>query len=282
MQDLKKAKNYKTRNNMIAFVIMIIVTFIFVYPFLIMLFVSLKSAREALISPNTFPKEIKLSNYVEAWKIMNFQQPFLNSVIITALADMGVVIFSSMAAFILAKSKNKKSIYLYYFFVAGIMIPFYTSLVPIVKIMTQLNLNNSRIGLSIAYVGKAMPMALFFYFGFVQSVPNSIMESAYIDGANKWTIYWKIMFPILKPITTTIIILDTLWFWNDFLFPNLMLTSRAKRTIPLSQYFFYGEYGTRWELAFAAYAIAMVPVIILYIFGQKNIIKGISAGAVKG
>lgn len=282
MQDLKKAKNYKTRNNMIAFVIMIIVTLIFVYPFLIMLFVSLKSAREALISPNTFPKEIKLTNYVEAWKIMNFQQPFANSLIITALADIGVVIFSSMAAFILAKSKNKKSIYLYYFFVAGIMIPFYTSLVPIVKIMTQLHLNNSRVGLSIAYIGKAMPMALFFYFGFVQSIPNSIMESAYIDGANKWTIYWKIMFPILKPITTTIIILDTLWFWNDFLFPNLMLTSRVKRTIPLSQYFFYGEYGTRWELAFAAYVIAMIPVIILYIFGQKNIIKGISAGAVKG
>jgi raffinose/stachyose/melibiose transport system permease protein len=251
-----------------------------------MLFVSLKSAKEALLSPNTIPKNLKISNYFEAWKIMNFHQPLFNSLFITALADAGVVIFSAMAAYILAKTKSKSkfkwNIWLYYFFVAGIMIPFYTSLIPIVKIMTTLNLNNSRIGLAIAYMGKAMPMALFFYFGFVEGVPNSIMESAYMDGAGKWTIFWRILFPILKPITTTIIILDSLWFWNDFLFPNLMLTSRAIRTIPLSQYFFYAEYGTRWELAFAAYVIAMIPVLILYIFGQKNIIKGISAGAVKG
>jgi raffinose/stachyose/melibiose transport system permease protein len=166
--------------------------------------------------------------------------------------------------------------------VAGIMIPFYTSLIPIVKIMNILNLTDSRIGLAIAYMGRAMPMALFMFYGFIKGTPDSIIESAIIDGAGKWTTYWKIVFPLMKPITTTVVILDVLWFWNDFLFPMLMLSSPSRRTIPLSQYYFSSEYGTQWELAFASYIIAMIPVLVLYIFGQKNIISGISSGAVKG
>jgi raffinose/stachyose/melibiose transport system permease protein len=277
-----KKRNYKSKTNLVALAIMLAVTIIYLYPFFIMLFVSLKSAKEALISPNTFPKDIRILNYASAWKIMQFHKPFVNSVIITSLGVLGVALVGGMAAFILAKSKKRYAISLFYFFVAGIMIPFYTSLIPIVKIMNMLNLTDSRIGLAIAYMGKAMPMALFMFYGFIKGTPDSIIESAIIDGAGKWTTYWKIVFPLMKPITTTVVILDVLWFWNDFLFPMLMLSSPSKRTIPLSQYYFSSEYGTQWELAFASYIIAMIPVLVLYIFGQKNIISGISSGAVKG
>lgn len=277
-----KNKNYKSRGNLYALILMLVITIIYLYPFFIMFFVSLKSAKEALISPNTFPKDIRIGNYSNAWKIMQFHKPFVNSVIITSLGVLGVALVGGMAAFILAKSKKSYAVGLYYFFVAGIMIPFYTSLIPIVKIMNTLNLTDSRIGLAIAYMGRAMPMALFMFYGFVKGTPDSIIESAIIDGAGKWTTYWKIVFPLMKPITTTVIILDVLWFWNDFLFPMLMLSSPDKRTIPLSQYYFSSEYGTQWELAFASYIIAMVPVLVLYFFGQKNIISGISSGAVKG
>ena len=280
MPDLNK--NYKSRSNLYILIIMLVVTGVVLYPFFIMLFVSMKSAREALLSPNTFPQDIRLENYPSAWKIMQFHQPFFNSVIISSVAVAGVALVAGMAAFILAKSRWQFSTAIYFFFVAGIMIPFYTSLIPIVKIMTLLNLNDSRIGLAIAYMGKAMPMALFMFYGFIKGTPDSIIESAVIDGAGKWTTYWRIVFPLMKPITTTVIILDVLWFWNDFLFPLLMLTSKARRTIPLSQYYFSSEFGTQWELAFASYIIAIVPVLALYIFGQKNIISGISAGAVKG
>lgn len=279
---LLKKNNYKSRGNLIALIIMSVVTIIYLYPFFIMFFVSLKSAKEALVSPNTFPKDIRPGNYVSVWKIMNFHQPFFNSLYITSIAVLGVALLGSMAAFILAKSKVKSSVILFYFFVAGIMIPFYTALVPIVKIMKALNLTDSRTGLAIAYMGRAMPMAIFMFYGFVQGVSDSIIESAIIDGAGKWTTYWRIVFPLMTPITTTVIILDVLWFWNDFLFPMLMLTSPGKRTIPLSQYFFSSEFGTQWELAFASYILAILPVLVLYFFGQKNIISGISSGAVKG
>lgn len=273
---------YKSRGNMIVFIIMLGITIIYLYPFFIVLFVSLKSAKEALISPNTLPKDIRIENYFNVWKIMRFHQPLFNSLLITSVAILLVVMFGSMAAFILAKSNKRLSLGLYFFFVAGIMIPFYTSLVPIVKIMSLLNLTDSRIGLAIAFSGRAMPMGLFMFYGFIKGTPDSIIESATIDGAGRWTIYQKIVFPLLKPITTTVVILDALWFWNSFLFPMLMLSSPEKRTIPLSQYFFTGEYGTQWELAFASYIIAMIPIIVLYFFGQKKIISGISAGAVKG
>lgn len=274
--------SYKLRGNMIILIIMLAVTVVYIYPFLIMLFVSLKSAKEALISPNTFPKDIRIENYFNVIRIMKFHQPLFNSVLITSVAILAVVLFGSMAAYILAKSPKKMSLRLYYFFVAGIMIPFYTSLVPIVKIMSMLNLTDSRLGLAIAFAGRAMPMGLFMFYGFIKGTPDSIIESAVIDGAGKWTIYWRIVFPLLKPITTTVVILNALWFWNAFLFPMLMLSSPSKRTIPLSQYFFTSAYGTQWELAFASYIIAMIPILALYIFGQKYIISGISAGAVKG
>ncbi|MDC7233622.1 MAG: carbohydrate ABC transporter permease [Spirochaetales bacterium] len=279
---LTRGNKFNSRKNIMALIIMIIVTAIFLYPFFIMLFVSLKSAREALLSPNTFPRDIRPENYLNAWKIMKFHQPFFNSVLVTATGVGGVVVAGGMAAFILAKSKSRIAVPLYFFFVAGIMIPFYTSLIPIVKIMTNLGLTDSRIGLAIAYAGRAMPMGLFMFYGFIKGTPDSIIESAVIDGAGKWKTYWSIVFPLMRPITTTVIILKVLWFWNDFLFPMLMLTTPGKRTIPLTQYYFSGEYGTQWELAFASYIIAMLPVLILYIFGQKNIISGISAGAVKG
>nr|WP_319520933.1 carbohydrate ABC transporter permease [uncultured Sphaerochaeta sp.] len=281
-ENLEKKNTYKSRGNLIILIIMLAVTVVYLYPFLIMLFVSMKSPKEALISPNTFPKDIRIENYFTVIKLMKFHQPLFNSVLITSVAILVVILLGSMAAFILAKSKMRLSLGLYYFFVAGIMIPFYTALVPIVKIMSLLNLTDSRLGLAIAFAGRAMPMALFMFYGFIKGTPDSIIESAVIDGAEKGTIYWYIVFPLLKPITTTIVILDALWFWNSFLFPMLMLSSPAKRTIPLSQYFFTSAYGTQWELAFASYIIAMIPILALYIFGQKNIISGISSGAVKG
>jgi raffinose/stachyose/melibiose transport system permease protein len=280
MQDSNKLK--KQGGKLIAELLMIAITLLFLYPFFIMVFVSFKSAREALVSPNTFPSEFHFENYLEVWKIMHFMTPLTNSLIVTSLGVLGIVVFAGMAGFIIAKSKTKICKFLFLFFVAGIMVPFYTSLVPLVKLMSSMDLINSRMGLVLYYWGRGMPMAVFLYTGFIRGVSNEIIESAVIDGAGKWKIYWQIVFPMLKPITTTIIILDSLMFWNNYLMPSLILTKEKIRTIPLSQYHFYGEYGTQWQLAFAAYVIAMVPVIILYIFCQKNIIKGIASGAVKG
>ena len=113
-------------------------------------------------------------------------------------------------------------------------------------------------------------------------MPREVLESGRIDGANLWQLYWRILFPMLKPITTTILVLDALNLWNDFLFPRMMLTQSNLRTIALSQFYFTGEYGSRWELAFAAYLLTIIPIVVFYFLLQKNIIKGVASGAVKG
>ncbi len=280
--EIKSPMSNKTKLRLIE-IFMVIVTLIFLYPFVIMLFASLKTSKEALVSPASFPTSFQWTNYVEAYEIMKFNQVVFNSLFVTIVSVAGIIFFAGLAGFVIGKSKHKKFYNIFYIiFLCGFMIPFYTTLVPLVQLMSELNLNNSLIGLSIYHWGRNMPMAVFLYVGFVRSVPNEIIESGRIDGANVWQLYWKVTFPVLKPITTSLIILDALAIWNEFLMPRLMLSSTSLRTIPLTQFYFQGEHGSKYELAFAAYIISMLPILILYIFMQKNIIKGISAGAVKG
>lgn len=264
-------------------IFIILVVCVMLYPFLIMIFVSLKSTKEALISPSTFPSELHFENFAKAWSIMGYERVFLNTFVITAVSLFGIIVLSGLAAYIISWSQRVRFYnFIYIFFLCGIMIPFYTALVPLVKLMSDTHLTNSLLGMILYYCGRNMPMAVFLYVGFVRGVPREILESGRIDGANLWQLYWKILFPILKPITTTILVLDALNLWNDFLFPRMMLTKSNLRTIALTQFYFTGEYGNKWELAFAAYLLTIIPVVIFYFLLQKNIIKGVASGAVKG
>ena len=278
----KPARRKKLSPILMEIVIVLIVC-VMLYPFLIMIFVSLKSTKEALISPSTFPSEIHFENFAKSWAIMNYERVFLNTFVITALSLAGIIVLSGLAAYIISWSKRVRFYnFIYIFFLCGIMIPFYTALVPLVKLMSDTHMINSLPGIILYYCGRNMPMAVFLYVGFVRGVPREILESGKIDGANLWQLYWKILFPILKPITTTILVLDALHLWNDFLFPRMMLTKSNLRTIALSQFYFTGEYGSKWELAFAAYLLTIIPIVIFYFLLQKNIIKGVASGAVKG
>jgi raffinose/stachyose/melibiose transport system permease protein len=262
--------------------VLILIVLGFLYPFYTVISMALKTAQEAITAPLSFPKTLYFKNFVTVWRLMNFQSVFINSVFLTGLSLGGLVIFAGMCAFAIVRMNNKMYKTLYYIFISGIMIPFYMTLSPLIKLMKDLGFMNSIIGVALAYMGRGLPFAIFLYVGFIRGIPNEIMESAVIDGCPVAKLYWKIVFPIMKPVTATLIILDALWIWNDFLFPLLTLTQETNRTIPLSQYRFYGMYSTQYELAFSAYLIGMLPLIVLYIFLQKHIIKGIVAGAVKG
>lgn len=264
-------------------VVMSIFAIITLYPFVVMLFVSVKSPKEAVLNPNSIPKEFHFENFGKAWEMMEYNRVFFNTFFITVISVIGIVFITGLASYIIAWSKRKKMYTgMYVFFLCGLMIPFYTALVPLVKLMTDLNLTNSILGMILYYCGRNVPMAVFLYVGFIRGVSGEILEAGKIDGANAWTLYWKILFPIMKPITATIIILDTMHLWNDFLFPRMMLTRSRLRTIALTQFYFTGEYGNRYELAFSAYLLTILPILILYFTMQRNIIKGVSAGAVKG
>lgn len=279
----KRQKLLKSIRLIFVQLFMTIFAAITLYPFVVMLFVSVKSSREAVVSPSSIPTEVHLENFVEVWHMMEYPRVFWNTFIITSVSVLGIVAITGLAAYIIAWSKRKKFYTGFYiFFLCGLMIPFYTALVPLVKLMTDLGLTNSKIGMILYYCGRNVPLAVFLYVGFIRSVSGEILEAGRIDGANIWVLYWRVLFPIMKPITSTIIILDAMHLWNDFLFPRMMLTRSRLRTIALTQFYFTGEYGNKYELAFSAYLLTILPILILYFSMQRNIIKGVSAGAVKG
>ena len=148
--------------------------------------------------------------------------------------------------------------------------------------VTGLQMTDSVGGLIFMYIGFGAGMGVFLYHGFISSIPVSLEEAAIIDGCSVWTLFWRIVFPILKPTTMTLIILDVIWIWNDYLLPSLTLKSTANRTIPISTAKFFGQYTISWNEAMAALVITIIPVAIFYLAAQKYIVKGVAAGAVKG
>ena len=169
------------------------------------------------------------------------------------------------------------------FCIIPMLVPFQTIMITLVKVMKTLHLSGSLLGLGIQYWGFGIPMAVFIYMGFIKTIPRAIDESATIDGASAFSTYVRIIFPLLKPVTATVMVLDVMWIWNDFLLPMLMVNSSPKtKTLTLAAYTFGGQYNTQWQYAMTAMVLALLPSILFFIFMQKHIIKGVVAGAVKG
>ena len=266
----------------VAEIFLLALTCVYLYPLFIVISMAVKTAKDSLFNPLGFPTSIHWQNFVDVYQMMNFGQVFSNSLIVTLGSSIGIAVFSGMAAFSISKRGGKFYTTLYYVIIAGLMIPFYMTLSSLMKLVRDLGLMNSHIGLIVTYIGRSLPFAVFLYVGFIRSVSNEICEAAYIDGCSPWRTYWRIMFPITKHATATLIILNALTIWNDFLLPLLMLTSKSKMTIPIVQRLFYSEYNSKWNLAFAAFLMGMIPLLVFYFVMQKNIVEGIAAGAVKG
>ena len=193
-----------------------------------------------------------------------------------------------MTAWMLARTDNRLSKIIFMTFIATMLIPFQTIMMPLIQlmntIMSDLNIPmlNTRGGLIFMHIGFNSSLAVFLYHGFVKStIPISLEEAATIDGCSKFGLFWRIVFPMLKPVTVTVMILNIIAIWNDFLLPSLTLTDKALRTIPLSTFYFFGEFTIQWNLAMAGLTLTVIPVVIFYLFAQKHIIKGIGEGAVK-
>lgn len=187
-----------------------------------------------------------------------------------------------MAAYKLVRSPGWVSSLIFFAIVSAMIIPFQTMMIPLVKVAQNFQLVDSIPGIILMYFGFGTPLALFLYHGFIKGIPVELEEAARIDGCGPFRTFFKIVFPLLTPITVTIGILHTLWIWNDFLLPYLMLVSPEKQTISLASYMYFGQYMTQWNYALAALTLAIIPVVIFYLVAQRYIIEGISAGAVKG
>jgi raffinose/stachyose/melibiose transport system permease protein len=251
-------------------------------PFYFVIVNSLKSFGEILANSSSLPQSFYLDNYSQVWTIMKFPQAFLNSLLITVLSNVGLIIISSLAAYRMVRFPSRFNRLLFAFFVAAMVIPFQSIMIPLVKVADRIGLMNSIPGLVFCYFGFGVMLNVFLFHGFIKSIPREIEESAVVDGANPYTMFMRIVFPLLKPMSITIIILNSLWIWNDFLLPSLILNSPDLQTIPLSTYSFFGQYTKQWDLALAALVLGVTPIIIFFLALQRHIIEGITAGSVKG
>lgn len=229
------------------------------------------------------PKTLNLNNFKTIFEKPVFLSSLLNSFKLTLISLIGCAILLPMAAYPISRRMNSSKVYhfLYYYMVAGIFVPFLVRMIPVIKLLNNMNLANQT-GLVLIYLGGATCEGVFLITGYLASIPNDMEEAAYIDGASTFQVYTCIMYPVMKPIIITVLIKNCLWFWNDYLLPSLLLKLPEERTLVLFQYNFKGEHATQYPLVFACLLVSMLPMMIFYFFMQKQIIGGMMTGAVKG
>lgn len=273
--------NGKTGKKLLMFAVSAIMFVLFIFPLFMIFLNSLKPRLDIVRNPLGLPGELSFANYKDAFETMNFTHALLNSVIVTVVSVVLIIMFSSMLAYFLVRWKWKLNNYILMILVSSMIIPFQAIMIPFVTIYGNLHMLNSKWSLAYFYLGFGLALATFMYHGFVKGVPKELEEAALIDGAGKMRVFARVVFPILKPISTTLAILDVLWIWNDFLLPSLVLVSEGDRTLPLSTFYFFGKYTSDYGVAMAALVLSVVPVIVFYLFMQKQIIQGVVEGAVK-
>lgn len=264
----------------IVSILSVIFALVFVSPFYIILANSFKNRRQLFTSVLGFPTNFALTNYKEAFQRLDFVRSLGHSLFITIASVLVIVVFTSMAAWMLERTKSKVSTIIFMVFIASMVVPFQSVMLPLVRVAGKLHLLNMG-GLIFMYLGFGSAMAVFLYSGFLKSIPKELDEAAMLDGCNKFQTFWHIIFPLLKPMSITVAILNVTWIWNDYLLPSMVINTPSTMTIPLKTFFFFGEYTKQWNLAMAGLVLDIIPVIIFYFVAQKHIIKSITAGSIK-
>ena len=252
-----------------------------VFPALIVIFNSFKSTQEIFASPYGIPKSFSLSNYINAWNEANFGTYFKNSVFITSVSVILVLLIASMAAYVLARFKFKGSFAIYFMFLMGLMLPLRLAIIPLYILIRDLGLLDTYTGLILVYVSSGLSFSIFILYTFFKSIPDELIQAARIEGANSFQIYYKIMLPLVRPALSTVAIFNFMSLWNDFFFPFILIKNPDLYTIPVGISNFFGEYTTDWSLLFAALSLSIIPVIIVFFIMSKQFIEGLTAGAVK-
>lgn len=272
--------------NIFVYALLVFIAIIFLTPIFIILLNSIKSNFYISESPFSLPTGeayAGFDNFIKGFTQSDFLQALLNSVFITVFSVIGIVILTSMTAWYIVRIKNKFTRILYYLFVFSMIVPFQMVMYTMTYYAFELGLNN-RLGIILIYIGFGAGLSVFMFSGFVRSIPREIEEAATIDGCSPIKTFFLVVFPILKPTAITVAILNAMWIWNDYLLPYLVLGSGKSRTLPVAvQMALTGGYGNKdMGALMAMLVLAILPIIIFYLFCQKYIIKGVVAGAVKG
>lgn len=259
-----------------------LVCLLFFSPILFVVLNAFKDFKEIVISPLALPASLSLHNFAEAWKFTEYPRAFMNSVKITGLSTVLVILLSSLAGYKLARTPTKLSGFLFALIAVAMMVPFQTIMVPMAQVAMKLSILNNVWALPILYAGYSCSLAVMLYHGFTKGIPAELEEAAIMDGCSSFGIFFKIVFPLFKPLTSTVAVIYVMTFWNDLMIPLILISKKSAFTIPLSQMMFYGHFtSTDWNLLLACAVMSSIPILILYLALQRHIIGGLVAGAVK-
>jgi len=265
----------------ILFIVLVVYVLVIATPFGTLFVNSFKSMSQIYLKPFELPSTLSFDNYVRAWERANMGQAYLNSILITISSLAGILLVSSMLAYVLSRYNFKFRRFLFIYILMGLALPARLAVIPIYVMLNQFGLTDTRIGLIIVYISTGISFATFILKRFMDELPLAIEESARIDGASPWTIFWKIALPLTKPALVVVGLVNFVNIWNDFFFPLIIITSRSKETVPLAISMFFGEYSNQWHLITAALSMSIVPIMLIFFIFSKQFIGGITQGAIK-
>jgi raffinose/stachyose/melibiose transport system permease protein len=279
---MERAEKYNV-GLLVLEIMIVIIGLLFLSPFYFVLVNSVKTLGEILVDAASMPLTYHWNNYVKVWDIIEFPKVMFNSFQITVISVAGIVLISSMTAYRLVRRPTLFNKILFNVFVASMIIPFQSVMLQLVRVTSLLELRGNLLGIVVCYLGFGLALSVFLFHGFIKTVPLEIEEAAVVDGCTPYGVFFKIVFPLLRPIMATIIILNSLWIWNDYLLPVLVIGGNKELlTIPLAITRFFGQYTKQWDMALAGLTIGIAPIIVFFLALQKYIVEGITAGSVKG
>ncbi|UQZ37753.1 sugar permease [Paenibacillus sp. PK3_47] len=264
------------------FVITLLVAVIFFFPIFFNLMSAFKSNAEIMRDAIAFPKGLYLDSFKYLLTETEFPRAIVNSLILTLVSIAAQVLIIPMAGYAIERRNARWTQFVFLYFLAGMMIPFQAYMIPLFKELRMFGLYGSLAGPILVYVAGAVGFGCLLYTSFVKGIPQEIEEAAEIDGCSRYGIFWKIVFPLMGPVTASMVVLNGLGIWNDFLLPMLVLPSGEAKTMVVEIYRYIGEFSSRWDMIFAGTAMSVVPVLIVFVSLQKYFVKGIAAGATKG
>ena len=278
MKAVKKPK----WNDYLLMLILILVAIVFLYPLLFALQSAFKSNGDILKNPMSLPTSFYTQNFKDLFAQSDFARAIVHSVFLTLVSELLIVVVVPMAAYAIERRQSKFTKFLYTFFIAGMMIPFHLYMFPLFKEMKVFHIFGTMAGPIVSYIAGSVAFGTLLYCSFLKTVPLEIEEAAMIDGCTPFQIFWKVTFPLLGPCTGSMVILNGLGIWNDYLMPYLALPSGKAKTITVEIASFVGQYTARWDIVFAGTIISIVPALIIFCMFQKYFVKGITAGGAKG
>ncbi|HPF86642.1 MAG TPA: carbohydrate ABC transporter permease [Candidatus Limiplasma sp.] len=275
-------KSKISRGQIVLFAVLLIFALLYICPLLISFMSAFKSNGEILRNPTAFPESLYLGGFEYLFAKTDFPTAFFHSVFLTLVSEALIILLIPMGAYGIARTKNKLSSAIYTFFLAGMMIPFQAYMVSLFKELNTIGIFGTLAGPVVIYIAGSSGFGTLLFTSFISGVPQEIEEAAQIDGCSQLRTFWKIVFPLLKPCTASMLILNGLGIWNDYLMPSLVLPSTGAKTINVEIFRFAGELSSRWDIVFSGVVCGIVPILILFFCLQGYFVKGITAGAAKG